>query len=271
MSAVLGGHASIAPAEAGTFLGHPKGLAVLFFTETWERVSYYGMRSLLVLYMVNHLFVRPDAGAEVLGFNDLVRALESAFGKLTPQALSSQIYGLYTGFVYLTPFFGGMLADRLLGRRRAVVVGAVLMAIGHFLMASERLFLVALMVLILGNGCFKPNISTQVGGLYAPGDPRRDRAFSIFYAGVNLGAFLAPLICGTLGQLVGWHWGFGAAGVGMVLGLLVYLFNRDKLPLEPVPTVSTTTPALGLVAFIVGVPIGIIALLWLLTLPRSSR
>jgi len=267
MSAVLGLHESIAPPEADTFLGHPKGLAVLFFTETLERVSYYGMRSLLVLYMVNHLFVRPDAGAEVLGFNALRRALESAFGTLTPQALSSQIYGLYTGFVYLTPFFGGMLADRLLGRRRAVVVGAVLMAIGHFLMASEHLFLVALMVLILGNGCFKPNISTQVGGLYAPGDPRRDRAYSVFYVGVNLGAFLAPLICGTLGQLVGWHWGFAAAGVGMVLGLVIYVSNRDKLPIEEVPTSSITTPVIGVAAFVVGVPVGIVALLWLLTLP----
>ena len=267
MSAVLGAHESIAPPEAGTFLGHPKGLAVLFFTEMWERVSYYGMRSLLVLYMVNHLFVRPDAGAEVLGFNALKRALETAFGTLSPQALSSQIYGLYTGFVYLTPFFGGLLADRLLGRRKSVIVGAVLMAIGHFLMASESLFFVALMVLILGNGCFKPNISTQVGGLYAPGDPRRDRAYSIFYVGVNLGAFLAPLICGTLGQVVGWHWGFAAAGVGMVLGLVIYVSNQDKLPIEPVPTTSPTTPVLGVAAFVVGVPLGILVLLWLLTLP----
>ncbi len=267
MSAILSAHASIAPPEAGTFLGHPKGLAVLFLTEMWERVSYYGMRSLLVLYMVNHLFVRPDAGAEVLGFNALRRALETAFGVMTPQALSSQIYGLYTGFVYLTPFFGGLLADRLLGRRRAVIVGAVLMAIGHFLMASEHLFFVALMVLIVGNGCFKPNISTQVGGLYAPGDPRRDRAYSIFYVGVNLGAFLAPLICGTLGQVVGWHYGFAAAGVGMVIGLVLYVTNQDKLPIEPVPTTSTTTPWLGVAAFVVAVPIAIVALLWLLTLP----
>ncbi|MDQ6638481.1 MAG: peptide MFS transporter [Pseudomonadota bacterium] len=251
----------------GTWLSHPKGLFVLFLTEMWERMSYYGMRSLLVLYMVNHLFVRPDAGAEVLGFNALRHSLETAFGVLTPQALSSQIYGLYTGFVYFTPFFGGMLADRLLGRRKAVVVGAVLMAIGHFLMASEAMFFVALMFLILGNGCFKPNISTQVGGLYAEGDPRRDRAFSIFYVGVNLGAFLAPLVCGTLGQRIGWHYGFAAAGVGMVLGLIVYLFNQDKLPVEPAPTSSATTPIAGVAAFIVAIPLGILALLWLLTLP----
>ncbi len=266
MSAVIATR-FIAPPEAGTWLGHPKGLAVLFFTEMWERVSYYGMRSLLVLYMVNHLFVRPDAGAEVLGFNALKHALETAFGVMTPQALSSQIYGLYTGFVYLTPFFGGLLADRWLGRRKAVIVGGVLMAIGHFLMASEGLFLVALMVLIAGNGCFKPNISTQVGGLYAAGDPRRDRAYGVFYVGVNLGAFLAPLICGTLGQVVGWHYGFAAAGVGMVIGLVVYVANQDKLPLEPAPTTSASAPVVGVAAFVVAVPIVIVALLWVLTLP----
>jgi len=263
----LAATAAVRPPAAGDWFGHPKGLVVLFLTETWERMSYYGMRSLLVLYMVKHLLVRPDVGAEVLGFNALLHALETAFGVLTPQALSSQIYGLYTGFVYLTPFFGGMLADRVLGRRRAVVVGGAFMAIGHFLMASERLFLVALMFLIVGNGCFKPNISTQVGGLYAPGDPRRDRAYSVFYVGVNLGAFIAPLICGTLGQVVGWHYGFGAAGVGMVLGLVIYLANQDKLPLDPPPPTSPSAPAAATAAFVVGVPLGIVALLWLLTLP----
>ena len=131
----------IAARNSGEWFGHPKGLTVLFLTEMWERLSYYGMRSLLVLYMVNHLFVRPDQGAELLGFNALKRTLEGAFGVLTPQALSSQVYGLYTGFVYLTPLFGGLLADRLLGRRKAVVVGGVLMAIGHFMMAAEGLFL----------------------------------------------------------------------------------------------------------------------------------
>ena len=257
------------PADSATLLGHPKGLFVLFMTEMWERMSYYGMRSLLVLYMVNHLFVRPDAGAEVLGFNALKHALESAFGVMTPQALSSQVYGLYTGFVYFTPFLGGLLADKLLGRHRAVVVGGVLMAIGHFLMAVETLFFPALMFLILGNGCFKPNISTQVGGLYAPGDPRRDRAFSIFYVGINLGAFIAPLVCGTLGQVVGWHYGFASAGVGMLIGLGFYLLNRDKLPVEPVPVSKPGAPAMGVAAFIVGVPLGIAALLWLITLPPA--
>ena len=145
------------------------------------------------------------------------------FGPLALQPFASQIYGFYTGLVYLTPIFGGLLADRVLGQRRTVILGAALMAVGHFMMAFEHLFLFALGVLILGNGCFKPNISTQVGALYPPGDRRRDRAFSIFYVGINLGAFLAPLVCGTLGEELGWHYGFAAAGVGMTTGLVIYL------------------------------------------------
>ncbi len=223
-AAVPGSH------PTGTFLGHPKGLFVLFLTEMWERFSYYGMRSLLVLYMVNHLFIQPDVGARVLGFDMVKGMYESLFHtSFAAQPLGSWVYGLYTGFVYFTPFFGGLLADRFLGQRRTVVIGGVLMAIGHFLMASEALFFPALMFLILGNGCFKPNISTQVGLLYPPGDKRRDSAFSIFYVGINLGAFLAPLVCGTLGQKVGWHYGFGAAGVGMVLGLIFYMMNQKHL------------------------------------------
>src|SRR5262245_17307929 len=216
-------------ARSGEFLGHPKGLAFLFATEMWERFSYYGMRALLVLYMVKYL-LQPDRMESVLGLATLKRALEVPFGPLDVQPFSSHIYGLYTGLVYLTPIFGGLLADRVLGQRRTVIVGAALMAIGHFMMAFEPLFLFALMVLILGNGAFKPNISTQVGGLYAPGDRRRDRAFSIFYVGINLGAFLAPLVCGTLGEELGWHYGFAAAGVGMTIGLAVYLYALPTLP-----------------------------------------
>jgi len=220
--------------QTGTILGHPKGLFVLFFTEMWERFSYYGMRSLLVLYMVNYLFVHPDVGQRVLGFTAVKAFIENlpwvkSLGPLAAQPLSSQIYGLYTGFVYFTPFLGGMLADRVLGQRKTVILGAILMAIGHFLMASEHLFFLALMFLIAGNGAFKPNISTQVGLLYPPGDPRRDGAFTIFYMGINLGAFFSPLVCGTLGQKVGWHYGFAAAGVGMVIGLCLYLWGNKHL------------------------------------------
>ncbi len=217
---------------APDLFGHPRALSFLFATEMWERFSYYGMRALLVLYMVKYL-LWPEHSASVIGYDALRGALEALFGPLEIQPLASQIYGLYTGLVYLTPLFGGLLADRVLGQRRTVVIGAALMAAGHFMMAFEPLFLFALATLILGNGAFKPNISTQVGGLYAPGDPRRDRAYSIFYVGINLGAFLAPLVCGTLGERAGWHYGFAAAGVGMVTGLAIYLSAAPLLPEEP--------------------------------------
>ena len=158
--------------------------------------------------------------------------MNSIFGPLGTQPFASHIYGLYTALVYLTPLLGGMLADRVLGQRRTVILGASLMAIGHFMMAFEPLFLFALLVLIFGNGAFKPNISAQIGALYAPGDPRRDRAYSIFYVGINLGAFLAPLVAGTLGEVAGWHYGFGAAGVGMTIGLIVYLLAAPTLPAD---------------------------------------
>jgi POT family proton-dependent oligopeptide transporter len=215
------------------FLGHPVGLYFLFFTEMWERFSYYGMRALLVLYMVSHLIGAAQSGtSHVFGFAALQHGLESVFGSMAVQPLASQIYGLYTALVYLTPIFGGMLADRVLGQRKTVIVGAILMAIGHFLMAAESMFLLALFVLILGNGCFKPNLATQIGSLYPVGDPRRDRAYTVYYAGVNLGAFLSPLVCGTLGQVYGWHYGFGAAGVGMVIGLVLYLVGQPYLPAD---------------------------------------
>src|SRR6201993_3856470 len=215
--------------ERAQLFGHPRGLTFLFTTEMWERFSYYGMRSLLVLYMTKFLLLEDHSG-NVIGLGPLKRALEGVFGPLDVQPLSSQIWGLYTGLVYFTPIFGGLLADRVLGQRRTVIIGAALMAIGHFMMAVEQLFLFALLALILGSGCFKPNISTQVGGLYTPSDHRRDRAYSIFYVGINLGAFLAPLICGTLGEKVGWHYGFATAGVGMCLGLAIYLYALPLLP-----------------------------------------
>ena len=215
--------------EKADIFGHPRGLSYLFATEMWERFSYYGMRALLVLYMVKFL-LDPQRAGTVIGLASFRTALETIFGPLGTQPLASQIYGFYTGLVYLTPIFGGLLADRVLGQRRTVIIGATLMAIGHFMMAFEQLFLFALGFLILGNGAFKPNISTQVGSLYPPGDRRRDRAFSIFYVGINLGAFLAPFVCGTLGEEIGWHYGFAAAGVGMTLGLVIYLLGAPYLP-----------------------------------------
>jgi POT family proton-dependent oligopeptide transporter len=212
------------------YFGHPVGLFVLFLTEMWERFSYYGMRALLVIYMATYLFKDPERAKSILGYPALEGVITHLFGALTAQQMSSQIYGLYTSLVYLTPIFGGYLADRVLGQYRTVYLGAALMALGHFLMANEQMFFFALMLIILGNGCFKPNISTQVASLYAPEDQRRDGAYTIFYMGVNLGAFFSPLICGTLGQKVGWHWGFGAAGVGMVVGMVIYWFGSLILP-----------------------------------------
>lgn len=220
----------VAPENQKTFLGHPMGLYILFFTEMWERFSYYGMRALLVLYMANYLIKDPARFASVFGFESLKGLLETGFGPMSAQALSSQVYGLYTGFVYLSPFFGGILADKVWGQKRTVYAGGIIMAIGHFLMASEQLFLPALFLLIIGNGAFKPNISTQVGNLYPHGDSRKDGAFTIFYMGINLGAVLSALVCGTLAEVYGWDYGFGAAGVGMILGLAIYFFGRHFLP-----------------------------------------
>ncbi len=225
-----------APSPAGSvpaseFLGHPRGLALLFATETWERFSYFGNAALLVLYMVKYLF-EPERIEGVLGLATVKEALELLFGRLDPQPLASQLFGFYTGLAYSTPILGGVLADRVLGQRRTVITGGVLMAIGHFLMTFEALFLIALALLILGIGAFKPNISTQVGALYAPGDPRRDRAYSIFYIGISIGAFLAPLVCGALAVQYGWHYGFAAAGIGMLASLAIYLCGSHTLPAD---------------------------------------
>ena len=216
--------------EQREIFGHPAGLYVLFFSEMWERVSYYGMRALLILYMTDYLFVRMKAGVvPVYGFGGLESAITSVFGPQSIQQIASQIYGLYTGLVYFATLPGGMIADRLLGQRKSVVLGGLIMATGQFLLMSEPLFLAGLLCLIVGNGCFKPNISTQVGGLYPQGDPRRDRAYTIFYMGINVGAFIAPLICGTLGQWYGWKWGFMSAGVGMLFGVCFYLWGQRFL------------------------------------------
>lgn len=243
MRVVRGPDAAAAPASAPReWFGHPRGLTFLFATEMWERFSYYGMRALLVLYMVKYLF-EPGRADSVIGYSALRHALEFVFGPLDVQPFASQVYGLYTGLVYFTPLLGGLLADRVLGQRRTVLIGAALMAIGHFIMAFEQLLFFALATLIVGNGAFKPNISTQVGWLYPHGDARRDRAYSIFYVGINIGAFFAPLICGTLGEEAGWHYGFGAAGVGMLLGLVIYLYASPNLPPDAINTPEAHTHA----------------------------
>lgn len=214
-----------------SFMGHPAGLGWLSFCELWERFSYYGMQGLLVLYLGNYLFMPENVG-HVAGMDALRQAIENVTGPRSPGQLASAVFGLYAGFVYLTPIFGGLVADRWLGRTRTVVIGALLMATGHFLMAFETALLPALGCLLVGVGCFKGNIAAQVGDLYAPDDKRRASAFQIFMLAVQIAVIAAPFVCGTLGQKVGWHWGFGAAGVGMLIGLFTYLAGRRYLPPE---------------------------------------
>jgi len=232
------------PAELVAPDKHPTGLYILFTTEMWERFAYYGMRALLVYYMIKALFI-PGNTANILGFETIKRTLEWVFGPLSTQALSSQIYGLYTGFVYLSPIFGGTIADRWLGQRRAVVVGGIIMALAEFMLMKQSLFFPALLMMVIGNGFFKPNISTQVGNLYPPGDHRRDRAFSIFYVGINVGATLSPFIAGTLGENVSPYgrWGFFSAGVGMILGLIIYVWGQRHLAPDNVMRQAAKTEA----------------------------
>jgi len=213
------------------FLGHPKGLGFLAFAEGCERFSYYGMQALLVLYMTHQLLL-PGHVENVAFFEPFRSVVEGIFGRLSPLALATTIGGIYSGFVYMTPILGGILADRVLGRTRTITIGALLMAAGHFLMAAEISFLVALLCLLLGVGCFKGNIATQVGELYGPDDLRRSDAFQIYLLAVNIAVIVAPLVCGTLGETVGWHYGFAAAGVMMVIGLIIYLWGRRWLPVE---------------------------------------
>jgi POT family proton-dependent oligopeptide transporter len=193
-----------ATTEEPTWFGHPRGLTVLFLTNMWEQFSYYGMRALLVYYMTKQLMM--------------------------PQESASLVYGAYTACAYFTPIVGGVIADRFLGKRNAILIGGSVMAAGHFMMAFEPLFYPALVTIALGNGLFLPSLPSQIGDLYAPGDARAGSAYNVYYVGVNIGGFLAPLICGTLGELYGWHWGFGAAGIGMLGGLAFYIWGQRYLP-----------------------------------------
>jgi proton-dependent oligopeptide transporter, POT family len=200
-------------ASQQTWFGQPRGLTILFLTEMWEIFSYYGMRALLVYYMTKQLLIG--------------------------QGKASLIYGAYTGIAYFTPIFGGLIADRWLGKRRAVIIGGSIMAAGHFMMTFEPLFYLALATIALGNGLFLPSLPSQIDGLYRPDDPRRAWAYNVYYVGINVGGFLAPLVCGALGEFYGWHWGFGAAGVGMLLGLIIYILGGKYLP-EQVRAVKQT-------------------------------
>ena len=255
--------------EDRSFIGHPRGLAYIAFSEAWERFSYYGMQALLVLYMVNRL-LHPGHIEHILGFGPFRHLIEFFRGPLSVQALASTIFGLYTGLVYLTPIAGGLIADRVLGRTRTITIGALLMSAGHFLMAFDFSFLIALTCLLAGVGCFKGNLASQVGALYPTGDNRRADAFQIYYLFINGGVIISPLIAGTLGEVYGWHWGFGAAGVGMLIGLAIYLAGRKYLPPDsPIVTKSeraakprlTHSEKLGIVALLVLLPVLTIAVI----------
>jgi POT family proton-dependent oligopeptide transporter len=241
------------------FLGHPKGLGFLGFTEACERFSYYSMQTLLVLYMVNYLLV-PERMAGVIGL-DWLRGQH--YQGLAAQPLASAIFGDYTSLVYLTPILGGLIADKLTGRRIALIIGALTMALGHFLMAFEGAFLFALLALIIGVGLFKGNIATQVGELYGEHDLRRAMAFQIFYIFINVSVIAAPLVSGTLGQKVGWHYGFGCAGVVMVVGLFIYLAGQRSLPAD-LSVAARPSGQLIVRAFAGAAGIAMLAIAWLL-------
>jgi POT family proton-dependent oligopeptide transporter len=199
-----------------TWFGQPRGLTILFLTEMWTEFSFFGMRALLVYYMTKEL--------------------------LFSQTKSSLIYGIYGAMVYFTPILGGAISDRWLGRKRAVIIGGATMAAGHFMMASPPLLYAALATIAIGNGLFLPSLPSQINLLYGPDDPRRASAYNIYYVGVNVGAVFAPIGCGTIGEIYGWSWGFALAGIGMLAGLLVYIFGQHYLPADPrnEPTKSPT-------------------------------
>ena len=257
----------IAPTRiaGGEFLGHPRGLAYIAFTEAWERFSFYGMQALLTLYMTGYL-LKPGTVEGVAGFAALRGALESFYGPLSIQALASTVFGLYVGLIYFTPVLGGLVGDRITGRRVAVVAGAVLMAAGHFMMAFEAAFIPALLALIVGAGLLKGNLAAQVGGLYAHDDRRRDGAYTVYVTAINIGAFVAPLVCGTLGELYSWHYGFAAAGVGMIIGIGIYLAGSRYLPPEAVHADRAQRPRLqpgdGRVLVALFVLLAITSLFW---------
>lgn len=214
------------------FIGHPVGLGWLSGSEFWERFSYYGMQTLLVLYLTHYL-LQPGHIEQVWGFGAFQRFLAWIYGKQSQMALASNTAQLYAGLVYVTPLAGGFLADRLIGRTNTVTIGALLMVAGTFLLALNSTFLLALVLLLIGVGCFKGNIASQVGDLYRIDDPRRADGFQIYFLGIQLAVIISPFICGTLGQRVDWHLGFVAAGLGMVLGLAIYLVGRRYFPPEP--------------------------------------
>jgi POT family proton-dependent oligopeptide transporter len=255
-----------APAARGEVFGHPRGLLVLAGTELWDRISFHGMQALLTLYMVEQLF-RPGHVERIVGFLSFRGVVEGIFGHLTEQGLATQTFGLYIAFVYVTPTIGGWLGDQVLGRARTVSLGALLMTAGHFCMAFDQSFLLALLFLILGAGALRGNLQPQVGELYPRDDRRRVVAFQIYASMINLGAFIAPLVTGALGKGFGWHVAFAFAGVGMLVGLAVYLSGRRYLgPSRPrgpgAPRAPLTPKEWRIVWRLLGL-IPVLALFWI--------
>ncbi len=253
-------------ANGRDLFGQPRGLFFIGATELWERISFHGMQALLVLYMAEQLLL-PGHVENIVGFSGFRAAIEGVTGPLSSQALASQIFGLYVGSIYLVPVFGGLLGDRVLGRRRAVALGALLMTAGHFCMAFEASFLAALLLLILGAGVLRGNLTSQVGDLYSDDDRRRETAYQIYYGALNSGAFVAPLITGVLAQTYGWHYGFGFAGFGMLIGLLIYLSGGRDLPPDAVRGASAVPRKLSSkerrVALIMSLMLPIFTLFWI--------
>ena len=244
--------------------GQPRGLVTLAATELWDRISFHGMQALLVLYMVGQLLL-PGHVEGIAGFDTFRGVIESVTGPLSVQALASQIFGLYVGLVYFTPIVGGAIGDRI-GRRPTIVTGALLMTAGHFAMAFDATFLGAMLCLILGAGAVRGNLEAQVGALYGPDDRRRDDGFQLYYIAINVGAFVAPIVCGFLGAAYGWHFAFGFAGVGMLIGLISYLAGSRHLPPDivrlTVERVPLSPDERRIVAILVGL-IPVLALFWI--------
>ena len=209
--------------------GHPRGLTVLATTEMWERFSFYGMQALLMLYMTKHL-LQPGVAPDVMGLAAFRDGLAAIVGPMTDLAFAAQTFGIYSGLLYGTPLIGAWLGDRVLGKTRTITLGCLLMTAGHLTMASEHWFLLALTLIVIGAGGVIGNMAAQVGLLYAPDDHRRTRAFGIYLITLNIGALVAPLAIGTVGEKVAWHYGFSIAGIGMAIALITYLFGRRHLP-----------------------------------------
>ncbi len=223
---------AIKPPARGDLFGQPRGLAWLSGTQFWEAFSLYGLQAMLALYMAGQI-LQPGRAETVLGLAPVRAAVEAVTGPLSTQAFAAQLFGLWAGLIRFTPIFGGILGDRLLGRRPTIMIGCLLMTAGHFCMAFDASFLIALLLLMLGTGCANANLWSQVGAVYTAGDRRRDSGVQLYYVALNTGAFVAPVICGWLGQELGPHLAFAVAGFGMLIGLLIYALGGRDLPADP--------------------------------------